>query len=89
MSGSFESLCGDFKALEATVRMHISEQHRVNENIMELLRRYDDKLEKLDIVKIEGLDRRIQATERRIAWYAGGIATVFGAWEFFKSFVRG
>ncbi len=89
MSGSFESLCGDFKALDATVRMHISEQHRVNETVMELLRRYDEKLEKLENGKIEGLDKRIQATERRMAWYAGGIATVFGAWEFFKSFVRG
>lgn len=75
------SLCGDFKALDATVRMHISEQHRVNTNVMELLRRYDEKLEKLD--------KRVQNTERRMAWYAGGIATVFGVWEFFKSFVRG
>lgn len=89
MSGSFESLCGGFKALEATVRMHISEQHRINTNIMELLRRYDEKLEKFESEKIGGLDKRIQDTERRMAWYAGGIATIFGVWEFFKSFVRG
>lgn len=88
MSDSFEALCGDFKALDATVRMHISEQHRVNTNVMELLRRYDEKLEKLESGKIEGLDKRIQDTERRMAWYAGGIAAIFGVWEFLKSFVR-
>lgn len=80
MSGSFESLCGDFKALDATVRMHISEQHRVNTNIAELIKRYDEKVEKLDV--------RIQATERKVAWYAGGIAAILVVVEFLKGYLR-
>ncbi|MBI4714432.1 MAG: hypothetical protein HY760_00535 [Nitrospirae bacterium] len=76
-----ERLRGDFRALDTAVRMHISEQHRINEHLSELLSRHEEKLEKLDT--------RIQATERRMAWYAGGTAALVGAWEVFKTVLRG